>query len=795
MPQWLLRGGAFTVLGLLLLYAYQPLLLGGVEPGSPAGFVDTDFECLAEVGSSLRPGPQAGLAGRVADLFDVAALGGHPLAALSLSVSTALWSDRGSWVGRAPLLLRIENLLLLLAAAVLLRAFLRRVLWPWTGSEQAGAAATAAAVLFALHPLHIGTVAAVASRGDLIAMALASFAGAAFLRGRQEREFTLTVSAGVLTLLAGLASDLALALPLVLGFSELFCARRYRPWHVRLRTTTTTVIVFGLFVSIDPLLRWWQSGELAAPRALRGLAGLDGWRDVGHALVLGIEKLGVLVLPVNAAGLGAAGFALAGVGILFALQPALLAARSAPRLWGGFLLAWAVMLLLAELPELDVRIHSSDLSRARVLFPAVAVMCVGLGVCVSAVSGWRRSLSTPLLAVCFALLAHGNARPFAEAARGVETLRSDLMAARELHGGGARILVLNPPGPVRGIDALGSALPWMLAPAFSGADPGAPAAWVRGLTPEAFKALAREPEFDSMRARGLVVLARRSVLEAGASDRREALLFEQPRPTTGRLGPFYSTFPNVDLETASTRVARAQVEQGTDTSRPPRIGWKARGLPARDGSVAQDGEHSGVWLTTDAEPVAIFDMNDSLTWLFGSRVKKMWPVGGWPNIVESEVIPVMPGFDAAVTPRVDDADWFFERPAHALVTTASQSLTGRVEWRLTLLGPGLAGAARVRGRGSRPVRAGLPRPGRGGAGLVAFGRRTGGLEPGLPRGRSDAGNHRRAAQAEARPLTRVQWPPRCRPNPPASSRPSPTRVPSGSTRYASSAPSSRACAR
>ena len=88
--------------------------------------------------------------------------------------------------------------------------------------------------------------------------------------------------------------------------------------------------------------------------------------------------------------------------------------------------------------------------------------------------------------------------------------------------------------------------------------------------------------------------------------------------------------------------ARAQVEQGTDTSRPPRLGWKARGLPARDGNIAQDGVHAGVWLTTDAEPVAIFDMNDSLTWLFGSRVKRMWPVGGWPNIVESKVIADMP---------------------------------------------------------------------------------------------------------------------------------------------------------
>jgi hypothetical protein len=669
----------------LLFYAYQPVFWGGAEPGEPTGFVDTDFESLAQIESSLRPDPQAGLAVRVANLFGVEALGGHPLAALSVSVSTALWSDRGVWVGRSPLVLRLENLLLLLFAAVLLRAFLRRVLWPWTGSEQAGAAATAAAVLFVLHPLHTDTVAAVASRGDLMAMALASCAGAAFLRGRQEREFTLTVSAGVLTLLAGLASDLALALPLVLGFSELVCARRYRPWHVRLRTATTTVVVFGLFVSIDPLLRWWQSGELVAPRALRGLAGLDGWGDVVHALVLGIEKLGVLVMPVNAAGLGSAGFALAGAAILLALQPALVAARSAPRLWGGFLLAWAVMLVLAELPELDVRIHSSNLTRTRVLFPATAVMSVGLGVCVSAVSGWHRTLLTPLLAVCFALLAHGNARPFAEAARTVETLRSDLMAARELHGSGTRILVLNPPGPVRGIDALGDALPWMLSPAFSGADPAVPAAWVRGITSGAFKALAREPEFDSMRAEGLVVLVRRSELEAGAADRREALLLEKPKPTTGRLGPFYATFPNVDLETTSSRVARAQVEEGTDTSRPPRIGWRARGLPARDGNVAREGEHAGVWLTTDAEPVAIFDMNDSLTWLFGSRVKKMWPVGGWPNIVESEVIPAVAGFDAAVTPRVAGQDWLFDRPDHAMVRTALGNLPDRVEWRLSLL--------------------------------------------------------------------------------------------------------------
>ena len=682
MPQWLLRSGALVVLGLLVVYAYQPMFWGGVEPGEPAGFVDADFECLAQIERSLRPNPQAGLASRMAHLFEVEPLGGHPLAALSLSVSSGLWSERGSWVGRTPLMLRLENLILLLFGAVGLRAFLRRVLWPWTGSEQAGAAATAAAVLFALHPLHIGTVSAVSARGDLMAMGLASFAGASFLRGRQEREFTLTGSAAVLTLLAGLSSDLALALPLLLGFVELLCARRYRPLHLRLRTATTTLIVFGLFVCVDPFLRWWQHGSFEVPRALRGLAELDGWGDVGHALVLGIEKLGVLVMPVNAAGLGSVGFALAGIAILFALQPALVAARSAPRLWGGFLVAWAAMLLLAELPELDARIHSSDLSSSRVLFPASAVMSVGLGVCVSAVSGWHRILLAPLLATCFALLAHGNARPFAESARAVETLHADLKAARELLGRDARILVLNPPGLVRGVDALGDALPWMLAPAFSGEDSSAPAAWVRGIESEAFKALAREEEFDAMRSRGMIVLVERSEFEPGASDGREALLLDKPSPTTGRVGPWFTGFPRVDLETISTRVVRAQVEEGTDTSRPPRIGWKARGA---GGAIGQDGEHVGVWLTTDAEPVAIFDMHDSLTWLFGGRVSRMWPVEGWPNIVESEVPGDMPTFAAAVTPRVVGSDWHFDRPVHAHVSNALQRPADRVEWRLFLL--------------------------------------------------------------------------------------------------------------
>ena len=180
----------FTVLGLVVLasFAYFPLLR--------AGFVASDYRVLVEVGGGAAEEASDETSG---------SLPIPPLTTLSLSTSRRLWGlhDRGP-LGLSPaLLLRLENLGLLALAAVGLALFTRRLLLPWTGSEHSTAAAFASAIVFGLHPLCSSAVAGVEGRGELLGVVLAGWAGALFLRGRQDRKIGFTAASFVLCGLGG----------------------------------------------------------------------------------------------------------------------------------------------------------------------------------------------------------------------------------------------------------------------------------------------------------------------------------------------------------------------------------------------------------------------------------------------------------------------------------------------------------------------------------------------------------------------------------------------------------------
>jgi hypothetical protein len=711
MPRWLFWSGSSLLVLVFLGYAYQPVFFGGgggaegaqvaAAGGAPTGFLHDDFRALAEVARSEGRSDRSTLG----KFLGASTLDDHPLAALSLRVSARLWSDGGSWIGRSPLALRLQNLALLVVAAAGLWLFLRRLLWPWTGSEQANAAGATAALLFVLHPTSFASVIAVGARGELLAALFMAGSGAAFLRGRQERQTSFTALAVLLAVLAGLSSDLAWLLPVCLFVAELCSARRYRPLHARLRTAFTTWIVFSAAVGVDLALRSVQEGRLVPPRALSELAAVGASGGWPHALAVAVEKLGVLAMPVNLSRLGIFGFMGAGLLLLCALQPALVAARSAPRLWGWFLLFWVLAIALSlgiqsSSPDGRLaRVHAQDWTHARVLLPGAAAMAVGLALAATALSDLRRALLPLFLAAGFAALAHGNARPFASAARAVEQLRGELADARELHGRSVDLLVLEPPGLVRGVDVLGDALPWLLDPAF--APPGreggtAPdgnghatrAPWVRGMTRSGFCALAREPEFAELRRRGLVLLLRPADLERdepAGSGERLALLVPAPSPTSGSRTWFREGgSPTLDLEALTCRAVRARATAATDTSKAPRLGWKAKGATVAGGVLAREGYWSGVWLKFDDEPTALFDVGSSVVWLLGERVRLLWPVEGWSELVEAEVLDEPPTFDEPVAPRIDPehpSDWTLPLPHHALV----QASGTRGSWRLELL--------------------------------------------------------------------------------------------------------------
>ena len=98
---------------LLLAFAYSPLL--------QAGLLAPDFALLIDGG---------------------AVDGEATLSRLSLLLSRALWSLPAA--GESAVALRLENLALHVAAAIGLGFFTRRLLLPWSGSEQAVAAARSA---------------------------------------------------------------------------------------------------------------------------------------------------------------------------------------------------------------------------------------------------------------------------------------------------------------------------------------------------------------------------------------------------------------------------------------------------------------------------------------------------------------------------------------------------------------------------------------------------------------------------------------------------------------------------
>ena len=666
----------FTVCAIVLLvaYAYAPLV--------DAEFVGEDFPVLIDAGRIAWPEMRPIVDGavpslRVADLFGVHGTDERPLAAISLALSSRLWSDGGAWTGSEAVWLRGENLLMLCIAALALARLVRRLLLPWTGSEHARAAGRAAAGVFLVHPLSLSSVASVAARGDVLAMAIGMVCAAAFMRGRQERQYVLTVMASVGAIVIGMCSAISMFLPLILAIAEFVSARRYRPASVRWRTAGTTLIVFGGAITLESLIRYFFHNTSEPPAYVRSLAALASVPDAQQALAYTIEKLGVLFLPVNTFGIGLAGFAVAGLITMIAVQPALVAARSAPRLWAWLVVAWLVSVVLTELPQALVRVHSANLTHAQALFPATAAMSVGLAVAATALSGLRRELLPLVIATGFALLAHANALPWTSASSEVAKMRVDLESARVLHGRTHQVLVIDPPTLVGGLDAVGSALPWMLDPAFNrGETETATEASVRGLEFDAFRMLTRELEFARLRASGVIVVFPGSLFGRGASDARFSQLLEPETLSAGtRLWRGEGRSPVLNLESLSIRAIRVRALPNSAVDSVPEVSWRSRS------AFCDRSELQGVWIDGEDGPEAIFDVERSLCWLLGQQVRRVWFEELLTRIVSAEVLDAPQAIESQLVPSSAAGDWIFEFDADAL----PQPIDGEGVWSVELL--------------------------------------------------------------------------------------------------------------
>lgn len=664
----------FTTFAILFLvaFAYAPLV--------EAEFVGEDFPVLIDAGRiawpEMRP-LESGLTPEfeLADLYHVHGTDKRPLAALSLAISSRLWSDGGSWTGGEAVWLRAENLFFLCIAALALCRVVRRLLLPWTGSEHARAAGKATAAVFLVHPLSLSSVASVAARGDVLAMAIGMVSAAAFLRGRQERQYVLTAAASVGAVVIGLCSAISMFLPVILAIAEFVSARRYRPTSVRLRTAGTTLIVFGGAITLEALFRYLLPNSFEPPAYVRSLAAIASVPNAQQALGFTLEKLGVLFLPVNTFGIGMAGFAVAGLITLIAVQPALVAARSAPRLWAWLVIAWFVSVVLTGLPQALVRVHAADLTHAQALFPAAAVMSIGLAVAATALSGLRRQFLPLVIATGFAVLAHANALPWKSASVEVSRMRVDLESARVLHGRDHRVLVLDPPTLVGGLDAVRPALPWMLDPAFNkGQEEGALS--VRSLESGAFRMLSREVEFERLRESGVIVVFSGQLFGSLTEEERLSVLLEAASDSSGtRLWREEGRSPVLDLEALSIRGVRVRALPSTETSRVPEVSWRTRS-PLCDRS-----ELPGVWIEGEDGPEAIFDVERSLCWLLGKQVRRVWFEEVLTRLVSAEVLSAPQLIENELVPRAKAADWIFEFD----LATLPKPIDGEGEWVLELL--------------------------------------------------------------------------------------------------------------
>jgi hypothetical protein len=719
MSVWLRRLGGLALTLLLVGYAYVAVIGVGLTGG--------EYRTLVEVEEIVHPSAEVGVEDRFHNLFDVHGTEGRPLSALSLAVSALLWSPGTDGL----IALRIENLLLLALAAACTSIFVRRLLVPWLGSEQASAAGRASALLVLVQPLNIAAIATVGARGDLMALWLSAAAAALFLKSRQDRKYLLTALAAILAVLAGLSSRLALGLPLVVALAEFASSRRYRPSHVRWRTGLTTLLVFAGCVSFDLLVWNVQSGFSTAP-------GGDT-TPLANRLAVSIERLGALLLPVNAAGVGVIGFGVAGGLLLLALQPALVAARSAPRLWGWLLLGWASSTVVAEVFAPAVRVRPEDFTGAATLLSATTAACVGLGVAATALSGVRRVVLPIALAAGWSVLAHFNGVAWSESAETATQLRRDLVAARETWGAGPPILVVDPPGRVAGIDAVEGALPWMLDPLFGGAGAGGPAPDVRGISAGGLRALAREREFKTLREEPLIVVFPLDILggESSASSKRESTRLDPYVATAGKRSWFREgDSGRIDLETLGIGALEVTGADGTDTSVPPAAKWRSNHLRLEH---LREPTLEGVWTSVDDPPVAVFDLSSSLPWLLGGRVQQVWSSRGWIRMREAVLLDTLPAPGLELVPRVEGADWFFEAP-HGTFDPASDWFVGLLdvqtwEWVELRAGATRGGSLHVRDAAAR-VEAWL----RAGAQAVAWTleERRGGLAVRRVRGRREA---------------------------------------------------------
>lgn len=573
---------------------------------------------------------------------------GSLLSGYSIGLSLRLWgTGAGDEPGALPVAFwyRFENFVWLVVAALGLWRFLWRIFRPWVGSDQATRASSAAAFLFVLHPLAVPSVAAVAGRADLMALAFGTWAAAAFLRGRQERHYTFVYTAAALTLLAGLCGQIALIIPFSMALAEVFSSYRYRPLAARLRTALVTFLIFTAVVQLNAAVVSLISGHGYYPVALVTLSRLGDLDGALRAAALSIEKIGVLLLPANMATLGLVGLFFAGLVGLVALQPALIAARTAPRLWGWTLFCWLCAVAVSLLFGVHERVRLDGLATATTLLPAAAALCGGFGLAATALPGLRR-IGVPIaLALGLSILANGNARAFE---RATDTFADTVAQLRAGGGDEGVTLLLDAPRRVAGMDPIGRGLDWARHPLFDPTGPWPSAPRTLDVPLDAVGLVVRSQLWADWRTAGLRV---------GTVDAEGAWTIEA-------LGP--PPLGDDALDPAARRALRITSQEALGEGALLHfLGSRREGVRAIER-----------WDGPPGARTALLDLADGTDWLLAGAVERLWLEPQAPD-ARLEPLEDLPAFTGSIgAPAALDDGRF------ALGTLDASEREGSFEFRL-----------------------------------------------------------------------------------------------------------------
>jgi tetratricopeptide (TPR) repeat protein len=303
------------VLALAVVAVYAASLRGG--------FLNYDDDWLIQNNPVLRRGDAGALRAIWTDLGPQTR---QALGAEYLPVRDTLMWLEVRLLGVSPHALRAVSLLLYLGAVLLLRAYLRATFADAVLAELA-------ALLFALHPVHVESVAWLAGQKDLCALLLAAAALRLHAGGRH-------AWAAPVVLLACLAKGVVVVLPALFLCHEWLVGRRRFPAVLPSGLAAAAALALHLHVgkAVGMLAAWPGGGRLSTAATM----GPVWLRYLGESFL----PLGLSIhhqVPVHAAGDVMAWLAYLPLAVLAAL--AVVAARRGRRL-PAFALAWFAVSLL-----------------------------------------------------------------------------------------------------------------------------------------------------------------------------------------------------------------------------------------------------------------------------------------------------------------------------------------------------------------------------------------------------------------------------------------------------------------